>query len=86
MANQKDKANEIRLNLHINKLCNVSNKGEYSLQGFVMDSYERNNLEEVLYDLLERPDTSMDDMEKVIGVLFWLQGEKVLTDSPEQPQ
>ena len=45
-------------------LCNVSNKGEYSLQGFVMDSYERNNLEEVLYDLLERPDTSMEDMEK----------------------
>ena len=67
-------------------LCNVSNKGDYSLQGFVMDSYERNNLEEVLYDLLERPDTSMEDMEKVIGVLFWLQGEKVLTDSPEQPQ
>ena len=51
-------------------LCDVSNEGECSLQGFVMDSYERNNLEEVLYDLLERPDTTLEDMEKVIGVLF----------------
>ncbi len=56
-----------------------------TLQGFVMDSYEKNNLEELLYDLLERKELSTEDLDKVIGLLFWLQGDRSVTDNSRQP-
>ena len=70
-------------------LSNVANQNARgrrdSLQGYVMDTYEYNNLEEMLYDLLDNPLTPQEDMEKVMGLLFWMQGERLVTDSNAQP-
>ncbi|SCY25873.1 AAA domain-containing protein [Lachnospiraceae bacterium XBB2008] len=55
-----------------------------SLQGYVMDSYELKNLEEVLYDLLESG-LDMDTKEKAMEILFWMQGEKLVSESSDEP-
>ena len=55
------------------------------VQAYVMDSYELMNLEEALYEALDRVED--DEMtEKIISVLLWLQGDRVVDASEEQPE
>ncbi|MCR5486704.1 MAG: AAA family ATPase [Lachnospiraceae bacterium] len=60
-------------------------KNQKTLQGYVMDSYEMKNIEEVLYEILEK---SGDDAirEKTMYILFWMQGEKLVEAGSEEPQ
>ena len=56
-----------------------------TLQAYVMDTYEKTNLEEVLYDLLSRNTLTDEQLVKVMGLILWIQGERVITDSDDQP-
>ena len=62
----------------------VAFKDKLKLQGYVMDSYERINLEEVLFEVLESG-LSMEIKEKTMEILFWLQGERLVAESSDQP-
>lgn len=59
-----------------------------TLQWYVMDQYERNNIEEALYYMLEELDSEKEQelLEKVMTILFWLQGERMVTESSEMPE
>ncbi|MBR2274661.1 MAG: hypothetical protein IJ873_01145, partial [Lachnospiraceae bacterium] len=59
-------------------------KKRKSLQGYVMDSYELTNVEEVLYEALEA-DQDSSVREKIMGILFWLQGEKLVETGGDKP-
>lgn len=65
-------------------LREISGEG-HSLQAYVMDGYERDNLEELLYDIMPRDTLSEDQQEEVMGLILWLQGERVVTDADSQP-
>lgn len=58
------------------------------LQCFVMDDYERINIENTLYSMLEFLDPTDDQelIEKVMTILFWMQGERLATDAKWQPE
>ena len=58
------------------------------LQCYVMDDYERDNIENALYNMLENRDSieEQDLIEKVMAILFWLQGERMVTDSSQQAE
>ncbi len=64
---------------------NAAYDRRFKLQGYVMDSYELINLEEVLYDVLESS-LDMDTKEKTMELLFWMQGERLVSDSSAQPE
>lgn len=65
------------------ELLGISGSGR-SLQAYVMDAYEKENLEELLYDLLQRdiPDLRQ---QAILTLILWLQGERVVTDVDQQP-
>ena len=58
------------------------------LQCYVMDHYERDNIENMLFYMLEYLDPAKDKelIEKVMTILFWLQGERMVTDSGRLPK
>ena len=60
----------------------------HKLQCYVMDDYERLNIESSLFNMLENldPELEQDLLEKVMTILFWTQGERIVTDSDEQPE
>lgn len=60
----------------------------HKLQCYVMDDYERMNIESSLFNMLENldPEQDQDLLEKVMTILFWTQGERIVTDSDEQPE
>lgn len=57
---------------------------QLSVQGFVMDNYESYNLEEGLFAELLRDDIDMDYRDKLLAIIFWMQGERMITDSAHQ--
>ena len=57
----------------------------HSLQAYVMDSYELDNLQELLYILLSDDDPEEEYRHMVMTLVLWLQGERVVTDSFRQP-
>ncbi len=58
------------------------------LQCYVMDEYERKNIENMLFHILETVDfdEGKELIEKVTAILFWLQGDRLVTDSDEEPE
>lgn len=61
--------------------------GKYlrSLQGYVMDGYEADNLAEALMGVLNDPTVDIGDLEKIMGILFWIQGERIVARCEQQP-
>ena len=62
-----------------------------SLQCYVMDDYERTNINNSLLYMLQNIDPSESDdnkelLDKVLAILFFLQNEQLLTDSKMQPK
>ncbi|SEQ08677.1 AAA domain-containing protein [Lachnospiraceae bacterium NE2001] len=57
---------------------------QLSVQGFVMDNYELFNLEEGLFDELLRGYIDEEYRNKLLNIIFWLQGERMITDSVNQ--
>ncbi len=55
-------------------------------QAYVADSYEKKNLEDFLYDIIERENAADDIREGAMRILLWLQGDRIVTDSDTQPQ
>ena len=53
-----------------------------------MDNYEKYNIESALYNMLEYLDPVEDQktLEKVMAILFWMQGERLVTDAEQQPE
>lgn len=62
--------------------------GKKTLQFYVMDSYERLNIENELFYMLENldPDEHQKLLFKVMTILFWMQGERTVTDLDLQPE
>ncbi len=58
------------------------------LQCYVMDDYERDNIENTLFNMLEYLDSVKEQalLEKVMTILFWMQGERLVTDSDLEPE
>ncbi len=65
-------------------LSDISGSG-HTLQAYVMDSYEKANLEELFYDILPRENLTEKQINAVMGLILWMQGERVVTDLNEQP-
>ena len=57
-----------------------------SFQAYVMDSYELKNLEDMLYDLIDRKTLSDEFRNKAISLLLWIQGDRIISDSDTQPE
>ena len=72
----------------LEKISDYPDKKKRKLQCYVMDEYERNNIEDALYYMLENTDSENDQMliEKVMALLFLLQGDRVATDLDQQPE
>lgn len=72
----------------LEKISDYQDKSKRKLQCYVMDEYERENIEEALYYMLEN--TNSDDeqsfLDKVITILFLFQGERIVTDTDKQPE
>ncbi len=68
-------------------IAEYSDVKKHMLQCYVMDDYERLNIESALFYMLENldPEKEQDLLEKVMTILFWIQGERMVTDSDEQP-
>ena len=58
------------------------------LQCFVMDNYEWKNIENALFYMLEYldPEKEQDLLEKVMAILFLMQGERLVAESNLQPE
>ncbi len=58
------------------------------LQCFVMDDYERYNIESALFNMLKNLDSVKEQelLDKVMALLFWMQGERLVTDSDLEPE
>ncbi|MBR4513427.1 MAG: ATP-dependent helicase [Lachnospiraceae bacterium] len=56
-----------------------------SVQAYVMDSYELMNLEEALYEALDSLENDEEIINRIISVLLWLQGDRVVDGTEEQP-
>lgn len=71
--------------LHIHEHEDQNNK---KLQFYVMDSYERFNIENQLFYMLENLDSDENQelLFKVMTIIFWMQGERMVTDSDTQPK
>ncbi len=69
-------------------LSRISVLEKRRLQCYVMDDYERSNIESVLYNMLEYLDPTAEQelLEKVMTILFWLQGERLVTDAKKEPE
>ena len=70
------------------RICEFSVQGKRSLQFYVMDNYEKYNIESALYNMLEYldPVEEQKTLEKVMAILFWMQGERLVTDAEQQPE
>jgi len=66
-----------------NCLCQSMNEF-LSVQGYVMDNYESYNLEEVLFAELLDDMIDTEYRNKLLAIIFWLQGERMITDSAIQ--
>ena len=55
---------------------------EKSAQVYVTDSYEKKNLEDLLYDLMEKDD---DTARLAMRLLLWIQGDRIVAESDVQP-
>lgn len=62
--------------------------GSKTLQCYVMDDYERINIENTLFYMLEHRDPDRDKalLKKVISILFWFQGDRFVTGSDKLPE
>lgn len=54
-------------------------------QTYVFDSYEKKNLEDLLYDLIERDEAGDETRSCAMRILLWIQGDRIITDSDVQP-
>jgi hypothetical protein len=72
----------------LKKINDYADSSKRRLQCFVMDDYEKINIENAMFDLLDRidPDKEREFVEKVVAILFWLQGERLVTDSDYEPE
>lgn len=72
----------------LRRISEYSDEKKRKLQCFVMDDYERNNIESTLFNMLENLDSVKEQvlLEKVMALLFWLQGERLVTDSDLEPE
>ncbi len=55
-----------------------------SVQGYVMDNYELYDLKESLFDRVLEEEADMGYRDRLLAVLFWMQGERMITDIDEQ--
>ncbi len=61
-------------------------KKKLTMQAYVMDPYERMNLDDLLYDLIDNDDKITEDiLSKAMRLLLWLQGDRIVTDAVAQP-
>ena len=69
-------------------ISDYPDSGKRKLQCYVMDDYERSNIENTLFSMLDYldPEQDQDLLEKVMTILFWFQGERLVTDSDQQPE
>ena len=58
---------------------------QLSVQAYVMDNYERMNLEDLLFDDLLADDTEEEYRQKLLRIMYWLQGERMVIDTEEAP-
>ena len=72
----------------LEKISNYSDEEKRKMQCYVMDHYERINIESALYNMLEYldPDNDTQLIEKVMAILLWIQGERLVTDSDSHPE
>lgn len=65
---------------------NISRKYDecISVQSYVMDNYEEMNISEALFGQLLRDDVSLEYRMKVMQLVFYLQGERMITDMDKQ--
>ena len=84
--NSTDEAYLKNSGVFIRSLCEVleSIQGK-SAQVYVADSYERKNLEDLLYDLIDRDDADDDTRSLAMKILLWIQGDRIVTGSDVQP-
>lgn len=80
-----DKLHGILTGIHDHNVNADDGERTNTLQGYVLDSYELKNLEEVLYDVLES-NLDINAKEKTMELLFWIQGERLVSDSAEEPE
>ena len=57
-----------------------------SFQAYVMDSYELKNLEDMLYDLIDRETLDEAVRWDAISLLLWIQGDRIVSNSDFQPE
>ena len=72
----------------LKRVSEYSEQDKRMLQVYVMDDYERDNIESALFNMLENLDSEQEQdlLEKVMTILFWMQGERLVTDSESQPE
>lgn len=72
----------------LERISQTDDPRKRKLQIYVMDEYELKNIESTLYNLLETLDSVVEQelFEKVMTILFWIQGERLVTDATEQPE
>jgi hypothetical protein len=72
----------------LRRIDNYSDVSKRKLQFYVMDDYERMNIENMLFNMLEylEPVEDQELIEKVMTILFWMQGEKLVTESDLEPE
>lgn len=72
----------------LRRISEYSDSKKRKLQCFVMDDYERNNIESALFNMLENLDSVKEQelLDKVMAILFWMQGERLVTDSDLEPE
>lgn len=72
----------------LEKISNYQDQKKRKLQCFVMDDYELTNIENTLFNMLGNLDSEKEQilLEKVMAILFWMQGERLVTDSDLEPE
>ena len=72
----------------LEKINDYPDSKKRKLQCFVMDDYERSNIENTLFSMLEflNPIEDQNLIEKVMTILFWMQGERLVTDADQLPE
>ncbi|SEM18799.1 AAA domain-containing protein [Butyrivibrio sp. ob235] len=72
----------------LERISDYPEKDRRKMQCFVMDGYEKSNIETSLYYMLETLDPEKESVliEKVMSVLSWIQGKRLVTDANFGPE
>ena len=73
-----------KVHQHNSRFTGEQYKNKLSVQGYVMDNYELYNLEDALFTELFADHNTEVYRNKILAIVFWLQGERMITDSEIQ--